>query len=80
MRRYFLHLVDHVDMLLDPHGVNLPADTVERATLAAARHCMCGDVRNGRLDLPYRIDVHDESGTAVHSLPFADAVEILAPA
>jgi hypothetical protein len=40
---------------------------------------MAGDIQNGRLDLHYRIDVHDESGKIVHRLAFADAVDVLTP-
>ncbi len=38
---------------------------------------MSEDVKSGRLDLHYRIDVHDESGELVHSLAFADALQIV---
>ncbi len=77
MPRYFLHLRDHTDEVLDPEGVELPADAIIGATLLQARDCMAGDVHNGRLDLRYRIDVHDDSGELVHSLPFPDALEIV---
>lgn len=43
----------------------------------AARDCIAGDVRTGRVDLRYRIDVHDDAGEIVHALPFASAVEIV---
>lgn len=43
----------------------------------SARDCMAGDIKHGRLDLRYRIDVVDEAGETVHSLSFADAVEVL---
>ena len=72
-----MHLVDGTDVLLDPDGTEMAAEKVASATLTSARDCMAGDVRNGRLDLRYRIDVHDEAGAMVHSLAFADAVEIL---
>jgi hypothetical protein len=77
--RYFMHLIDSTGALVDPDGVEMPADAIERATLRAARDCMAGDVQNGRLDLRYRIDVHDESGEAVHRLAFPDALEVLSP-
>ena len=79
MARYFLHLIDGTDMLLDPDGVELPADGVARAALNAARDCMCGDVRHGTLDLRYRIEVHDENGSEVHRLAFSEAVQVLSP-
>ena len=75
MPRFFMHLVDGTDVLLDRDGTEMAAESVAPATLAA-RDCMEGDVRNGRLDLRYRIDVHDEAGAVVHSLAFADALMI----
>jgi hypothetical protein len=77
MPRYFMHLIDHTDVILDPEGVELALKQVSSATLEAARDCMAGDVHNGQLDLRYRIEVQDENGTTVHRLPFAEAVEIL---
>jgi len=77
--RYFMHLIDRTEVLLDPEGLEMPAEAVKRAALTAARDCMCGDVRNGELDLRYRIDVHDESGDVVHRLPFSGAVDVLSP-
>ena len=46
--------------------------------LWSARGCMAEDVKGGKLDLRYRIDVHDESGELVHRLAFADALQIVA--
>ena len=79
MPRYFMHLVDGVDVLIDPDGTELAFEAVAAKALAAARDCMAGDVHQGVLDLRYRIDVHDENDRIVHSLPFADAVKILQP-
>jgi hypothetical protein len=77
MARYFMHLVDSTDFTLDPDGMELPPEAVAGAALLAARDCIAGDVKNGVLDFHYRIDVHDESGEMVHSLRFADALEIV---
>lgn len=77
MAKYFFHLIDGVDTVLDPDGVLLPPGALEGAALVQARDCMAGDVRDGQLRLDYRIDVHDEAGELVHSLSFADAVEIV---
>jgi hypothetical protein len=77
MPRYFMHLRDGANEILDPEGIVMEEPAVSAATLFAARDCMAGDVKNGRLDLNARIDVHDEAGTLVHSLLFCDAVEIV---
>jgi hypothetical protein len=52
-------------------------DALAQKALASARDCIAGDVRDGQVDLRYRINVHDENDHVVHSLSFADAVEIL---
>lgn len=81
MPHYYLHLRDGVDELLDPDGINMPADAVPGFALRAARDCIAGDVMNGRIEFKYRIDVEDENGNVVHSVPFAEAIEIVpAPA
>jgi hypothetical protein len=76
MARYFMHLVDGADTLLDEEGMILSDAEVAGAALLAARDCMSHDIRTGSLRLGYRIDVHDEQGKLVHSLGFRDAVEI----
>lgn len=77
MPLYFMHLRDGKGVLLDPDGVDMPMAAVAAAALRAARDCIAGDARRGRIDFKYRIDVEDEHGTIVHSLPFADAIEII---
>lgn len=77
MPRYFLHLIDHTDMTLGPEGTEMPAEAVAAKALWSARDCMAGDVKDGRLDLRYRIDVHDEVGELVHTLPFKHAVNVV---
>jgi hypothetical protein len=77
MYKYFFHLRDGTDEVLDPEGVALPLDAISGAALTAARDCMAGDVKNGRLELNYRIDVHGEDGALVHTQSFADALEIV---
>jgi hypothetical protein len=77
MPRYFLHLIDGTNMLLDPDGVLMPPEMVERVALRAARDCIAGDVHHGRLDLGLRIEVLSQSGEVVHRLKFSDAVEVV---
>lgn len=77
MPLYFFHRRDTNDVLLDPEGVQMAPGEVPSKALWQARDCMAGDVKSGRLDLRYHIDVHDEGGQEVHSIAFADAVDIL---
>ena len=77
MPRFFLHLIDGVDEVLDDEGVELPVEAIAGAALLAARDCMAADVKLGRVDLNHRIDVHHENGDVAQSLVFADALEII---
>lgn len=77
MPRYFFHLIDSIDITFDPEGIEMPETGVVGAALLQARDCMSGDVKSGRLDLHCRLDVHDEAGEPVHTLKFADALEIV---
>ena len=77
MQRYFMHLRDPADELLDPDGVLMNEDDVASGALEAARDCMAHDLRSGRLALNYRIDVQNEAGEIIYTLRFADAVSIV---
>ena len=77
MPRYYTHLVDGEDRLIDPDGTILSADAVARHTLHSARDIISSDARQGKIDLRYRLEVHDEAGRVVHELAFIEAVEIV---
>jgi len=78
MTRYFLHLRDHIDEVLDEEGIELPGlGALKKAVMEAARDIMAGDVRNGVLDFRYRIDAQNEQGDIVFSLPFQHAASII---
>jgi hypothetical protein len=78
MPRFYLHLRDHVDEIIDDEGIELSGlEAVKKAVMAAARDVMSGDVRAGVLDLRYRIDAEDEQGAIAYSLPFQYAVSIV---
>jgi hypothetical protein len=80
MAKYFLHLRDGTDELLDPDGKEYHDLTALRsAVLTNARDCIAGDVRTGVIDLRYRIDAEDGEGTLVYSLPFQHAFSIIPP-
>jgi hypothetical protein len=76
--RYFMHLRDGVDELLDPDGQEFAdVEAVRGAVLFAVRDLMAGDIRNGVLDFRFRIDAEDEHGKLVYSLPFKHALNII---
>ena len=45
--------------------------------LFTARDLMSGDIRNGIVDLRYRIDAEDATGSIVYTLPFKHAFSII---
>ena len=75
--RYFMHLRDGTEEILDPEGIEMSQHAIVGMALKSARDCIAGDAHQGVINLKYRIDVHDESGKVVHSLAFLDAVEIV---
>jgi hypothetical protein len=78
MARYFMHLRDSIDELLDPDGHEFAdMDSLKKAVLFSARDLMAGDVREGIIDFRYRIDAEDENGRIVYSLPFKHALNII---
>ena len=73
-----MHLRDSVDELLDPAGREFAdLDGLRTAVMFCARDLIAGDVRNGVIDLRYRIDAEDENAKLVYSLPFKYAVSII---
>ncbi len=78
MARYFLHLRDSVDELLDPDGQEFAdMEALKAAVMGSARDLMSGDVRNGIIDFRYRIDAENEGGDVVYTLSFRHAVNII---
>ena len=76
--RYFMHLRDGVDETLDPEGMEFAEPRIASGGgLFAARDLMAGDIRNGIVDLHFRIDAEDESGAIVYTLPFRHALNII---
>jgi hypothetical protein len=73
-----MHLRDGVDETLDPEGLEfVDIDALRTAVLFTARDLMAGDIRNGIVDLRFRIDAEDENGTIVYTLSFQHALNII---
>ena len=78
MTRYYMHLRDGTEQILDPEGLNYPnVEALRKAVLIAARDLMTGDIREGVLDFRFRIDAEDEGGVIIYSLPFKHAISII---
>ena len=78
MAQYFMHLRDGSDEVLDPDGQDFgDMITLRAAAMRNARDTIAGDVLNGIVDFRYRIDVENDAGQVVYSLPFKHAVTIV---
>ena len=77
MPRIFYHLRDGVDHLIDPEGRELPdLDAARKQASICAFDILAADIRVGKLNLDYRIDVEDEAGNLLHTVNFRDLVTI----
>jgi hypothetical protein len=77
MPRFYFHLYDDL-VVRDEEGVDLPgATTAHKKAIREARSLMCATLMEGRLVLNHRIEVEDEVGSVVATVPFAEAVEIV---
>jgi hypothetical protein len=80
MARYFLHLRDGTDEILDPEGSEFAdLDALRKAVLVSARDLIAGDVREGVIDFRFRIEAENEAGEVIYSLPFKNAVSVIEP-
>lgn len=79
MPTFHLHLINaHVDAD-DVEGHDLPSLEVARAkALDGIRDFLSAELRNGTLDLRGRVDIEDEVGAVLITIPFAEAVAIKA--
>ncbi|MFL6752035.1 MAG: DUF6894 family protein [Sphingomicrobium sp.] len=78
MARYYMHLRDSIDELLDAEGREFATmEELRKAVMFSARDILAGDIRNGVVDFRYRIDAEDEHGTVVYTLAFKHALNII---
>jgi hypothetical protein len=77
MSKFYFHLRDRSEELLDLEGIDCPnANAIAVNALIAARDLIAGEANEGAIDMTQRIDVEDTSHKIVHSLEFEDAVSI----
>ena len=76
MPLFYFHIHDDLDFI-DEEGIEMADAAAARvAALAGARGIMSEEVKTGHLDLRHSIEVEDEEGDPVLTLPFSEAVEI----
>lgn len=77
MPRYHLHVYDGVDAP-DEEGIELSdLETARAVAVAGAIDLMCGLLKSeGRIALSHHIDIEDDTGAVLATVPFSDAVKI----
>lgn len=80
MARFYFHLADDDGCILDDAGIDLSgAEAAKQEAVKGARSIMAHDALSGELDLTGRIEVIDERGKHVLTLPFAQAIAVRFP-
>lgn len=79
MPTFHFHLINaHVDAD-DLEGHDLPSlDEARMEAVHGIRDFLSEELRRGTLDLRGRVDIEDEAGAVLMTIPFADAVSIKA--
>ena len=77
MPRFFFNIRNGSGFTEDEEGRTLAdAEEARREALKGARDLIADEAKQGRIDLAGSIDVTDEAGAPVLSVPFRDAVTI----
>jgi hypothetical protein len=77
MPRFYFHVVDSDGIASDEEGLVLEDAAAARdVAVQGARDILAAEIRYGRIDLDWRIDIADNGGEIVLSLPFSDAVQV----
>ena len=77
MARYHFHLHECGSVISDEEGLDKPdLESVRHEALMSAREIMSNEVKIGKLCLGCHIEVEDEAGQVVLTLPFKEAVQV----
>lgn len=78
MARYYFHLRDGQDILIDPEGREIgDVSQIPALVLKEVRSMMSQDALEGHIRFNQSIDVLDMSGRVVYHLSFRDAVTVV---
>jgi hypothetical protein len=77
MARYHFHLHECGTVITDDEGLDKPdLESVRFEALMSAGEIMSNEVKKGKLCLSCHIEVEDEAGQVVLTLPFKEAVQV----
>jgi len=78
MHRFYFHLYERNTCTLDEEGHTLSCSEAALAeAILAARAVMADEVKSGRLCLDCRIEIINDVGIPVATVPFTDALKII---
>jgi hypothetical protein len=76
---YFHHWQGEV-FIEDLEGVAcVSLDAARNRAIDGARDILSGDIKDGRMDLNQRVELFDNTGRLCLTIPFREAVDIVAP-
>ena len=77
MPRYHFNIDNGIGFVADEEGRELPdLETARAEGFRGIRSILAEDVLHGRIDLAGRLEVIDEAGVLLLTIPFADAVDV----
>lgn len=78
MPRFSLHLHNRLEFVRDEEGMELPdLGTARQQAIQSIRSVLGEEVQQGLVDLRGRIEIANDNGDILASIPFAEAVELL---
>ena len=78
MLRFYLNLRIGEQWIEDQEGFDLPSvDAARQTSVEETRSLLADDVACGKIDLRGCIEVTDETGSVVATVPFAEPVEVV---
>jgi hypothetical protein len=79
VERYFFHIHNSLGFIEDEEGRDLPGiEQARNEAVKGIRSIIGAEVESGVIDLRGRIDICDEAGGVLMTLPFEETVEIIA--
>jgi hypothetical protein len=78
MPRFYLHVSDGKLFAEDREGLELhDVEAARREAIVGLRDVMAEELKHGQINLAAYVEVENEDGQLVMTVPFLDAVEVL---
>jgi hypothetical protein len=77
MPHFFLNIYDGLGHAQDEEGVDVPSlDEARYRAVEGIRSLLGEEVKAGRLNLDGRIEIADQSGSVLATVPYAECVDV----